>query len=72
MDNESVVKSSLNLETTLKKKHVSIAYHKSRESFEAGIIDIYWIPSEENVADLFMKSLPIDQRKNLFCLSIFY
>ena len=72
MDNQSVVKSALNPEATLKKKHVSIAYHKSRESFASGIIDIYWVPSNENLADLFTKSLPVEQRKNLFRSGIFY
>ena len=40
-DNESVVKSSVNPETTLKKKHVSIAFHKCRDSFAAGIINVF-------------------------------
>ena len=72
MDNESVVKSALNPEAALKKKHVSIAYHKSREAFAAGIITIYWVPSDENLADLFTKSLPVERRKMLFRSGIFY
>ena len=72
MDNESVTRAAMNPETVLKKKHVSIAYHKSRESFAAGIINIFWIPSEENLADLFTKVLDIVKRKNLFRSGIFY
>ena len=72
VDNESVVKSSMNPETTLKKKHVSIAYHKARESFAANIITIYFVPSSENLADLFTKSLPVVRRKELFRAGIFY
>ena len=48
-DNESVVKSSVNPESTLNKKHVSIAYHLTRESFAAGIVDVYFINSKEKI-----------------------
>ena len=72
MDNESVVKSALNSDAALKKKHVSIAYHKSREAFAAGIISIFWVPSNENLADLFTKTLSVEQRKFLFRSGIFY
>ena len=74
MNNKSVVRSALNTEasTTLKKKHVSTAYHKLQKLFAEGIIDIYWIPSKDNLADLFTKSLSVEQRKNLFCSGIFH
>ena len=72
MDNESVVRSGMNPETVLKKKHVSIAYHKSRECFAANVITIYWIPSGENLADLLTKVLDVPKRKNLFRSGIFY
>ena len=41
------VDSSFKPESTLKKKNVSIAYHKSRESFVADIINIYFQFSED-------------------------
>ena len=65
-DNESVVKSSVNPETTLKKKHVSIAFHKCRDSFAAGVINVFFQRSSENLADLFTKVLPVDKRKEIF------
>ena len=65
-DNESVVKSTMNPESTLKKKNVSIAYHKVRECFAAGIIDVYFQYSEDNLADVFTKVLPVVKRKNIF------
>ena len=68
-DNESVVKSSMNPESTLNKKHVSIAYHLTRESFAAGIIDLYFVLSKDNLADLLTKVLPHGTRKDIFdCL----
>ena len=72
MDNESVVKSGINPDTVLKKKHVSIAYHKARESFAANIITMYWVPSQENLADLLTKVLDVQTRKSLFRSGIFY
>ena len=65
-DNESVVRSSMNPESTLSKKHVSIAYHLTREAFAANIVNIFFIPSRENLADLLTKVLPCNIRRDLF------
>ena len=65
-DNESVIKSTSNPEATLKKKNISIAYHKCRECFAAGIADMFFIRSEENLADLLTKVLPVVKRKEIF------
>ena len=70
-DNESVVKASMNPESTLSKKHVSIAYHLTREAFAAKIVDIYFIPSKENLADLLTKVLSTHDRRELL-RSIFW
>ena len=64
-DNESV-KSSMNTESKLNKKQVSIAYHLTREFFAAGILDLYFIRSKENLADLLTKVLSYEIRKNIF------
>ena len=70
-DNESVVKSAVNPDATLKKKNISIAYHKCRESFAAGVANIYFVFSEENLADLLTKVLSVVKRKNIFdCIYI--
>ena len=69
VDNESVVKASMNPESTLSKKHVSIAYHLTRESFAAGIVNLYFINSKDNLADLLTKVLPYRDRRDIFqCL----
>ena len=65
-DNDSVAKSSTNPEATLSKKNVSIAYHKCREAFAAGVMDIYFQYSEDNLADVFTKVLPVTKRKGIF------
>ena len=68
-DNDSVVKSAINPEATLKKKNVSIAYHKCCECFAAGVPDIYFVYSDENLADLLTKVLPVVKRKEKYSLA---
>jgi hypothetical protein len=57
-DNESVVKSSVQPESTLKKKHNAIAYHHVREAQATDIIQVAWEPTNSNLADLLTKVLP--------------
>ena len=61
-DNESVIKNSTMPESRIKKKHNSIAYHKTRESVAAGIIRIAYVASKDNIADIFTKSLTAIKR----------
>lgn len=67
-DNESVVKSSTRPESTLKKKHAAINYHRIREAQAAtpAYIRIGWIPSEENLSDALTKVLSRSKRHYLF------
>ena len=48
--NESVLKISTLPESTLKKKHNSIAYHNTHEAQAVNIIYIVWEKSETNLA----------------------
>jgi hypothetical protein len=57
-DNESVVKNSTKPESTLKKKHNAIAYHRVREAQAAGIVRIAKEDGETNLADVLTKCLP--------------
>ena len=56
-DNQSVVKNTSNVESTLHKKHSAIAYHYVRWCVTASIIVIAWISTDENLADAFTKWL---------------
>ena len=64
-DNDSVVKNSSSPESTLKKKHNSIAYHRVREAQAAGAIRITHEDGLTNLADLFTKLLPGPRLKEL-------
>ena len=61
-DNESVVKNSSYPESTLKKKHVSIAYHRVREAIAAQKMLVYYETTGSNLADLFTKILSHTKR----------
>jgi hypothetical protein len=56
-DNEAVVKSTTAPESTLKKKHNAICYHRAREAQAAGYIRLCKILGTENRADAFTKVL---------------
>jgi hypothetical protein len=73
----SVVTSSAKPESTLKKKHNAISYHKVQESIAQGMIRIAKEPGETNLADILTKPLPGPRMKMLIqhilycqCLSI--
>ena len=68
-DNEAVYKNTVLPESTLKKKHHSIAYHRCREAVAAGTIRIAKQGTDKNLADLFTKVLTAARR--LFLLERF-
>jgi hypothetical protein len=57
-DNECVVKSSTRPESTLKKKHIFIGYHKVRESQASGLVQVAWENGDTNLSDTLMKAVP--------------
>ncbi|KAL7507733.1 hypothetical protein ACHAWX_000699 [Stephanocyclus meneghinianus] len=64
-NNEAVVKNCSNPESTLKKKHHLIAYHRNREAIASGTVCIAKEDSETNLSDLFTKLLPQAKRESL-------
>jgi hypothetical protein len=65
-DNETVVKNSTMIESTLNKKHNSLAYHYTRWNVAAGICSLAWISGADNISDPFTKKLPEITRERLF------
>ena len=57
-DNAVVVMNTTKPESTLKKKHNAIAYHRVREAQAAGVIRIAKEDGETNLAYVLTKSLP--------------
>jgi hypothetical protein len=63
--NEAVVKSKTAPESTLKKKHNAINYHRVREAVAGGTIRIAWEDTNTNLSDLLTKLLPGPRLKEL-------
>jgi hypothetical protein len=57
-DNKSVVTNCTVPESTLKKKHNAIAYHRVREAVAANTSRIAYVHSKANNMDILTKSLP--------------
>ena len=57
-NNEAVFKNTSILDSTLKKKHTSICYHRAREAVAARTMRVAKEGTVTNLADLFMKPLP--------------
>ena len=66
--NEPVINSSQNPEATLSKKHISIAYHKTREAVASGMIRVDYVNTLLNLADVLTKPLPKSKRDTLIDL----
>jgi hypothetical protein len=56
-DSSSIVTNSTKPESTLKRKHTSIAYHRVREGQAAGVIRIAFEDGSTNLADILTKPL---------------
>ena len=57
-DNEAVVKNTSAPESTLKKKHASVNFHRIREAVAAETIRVAKEDTLTNIADLFTKCCP--------------
>jgi hypothetical protein len=47
----------VNPEINHRNKHINAHYHYSRERIESGNIDVLYVPSLEQIADILMKPL---------------
>jgi hypothetical protein len=64
-DNSAVVINTTAPESTLKKKHNAVAYHRVREANAAGIIRISKVDGTYNLADILTKLLPGPRLRDL-------
>ena len=64
-DNESVCKSTSNVESRLNKKHQAICWHAVREACAGGWMRVGKEPTETNTADLLTKALDCEKRFTL-------
>jgi hypothetical protein len=71
VDNKTVMKNSTIPSSTLQKKHNAICYHCVREAVASKIIRIAHIPADQNLADMFTKTLGAT-KLHAFCQQILY
>jgi hypothetical protein len=64
-DNESAKRLANNPEFHKKTKHIQIAYHFNREVVTQGLVEVHWINTKEQLADVLTKILPKPQFKYL-------
>ena len=60
-DNQGAVSLSKNPIVHQRSKHIDIRYHFVRDEIQKGSLKILYVPSEQNVSDVFTKSLPRDK-----------
>ena len=54
-DNKSVVDSSMQLNAKLHKPHTMLSFHHVREAIAAGVLGFYFLPGEDNPAEILSK-----------------
>jgi hypothetical protein len=64
-DNGAVCANTTRPESTLTKKHHSIAYHRSREAVAAGTVRVSKEHTSTNLADIFTKTMAAPKREDL-------
>nr|GEW80486.1 copia protein [Tanacetum cinerariifolium] len=66
-DSKSAVAISCNLVQHSRTKHIAVRYHFIKEHVEKGTIELYFVKTDYQLADLFTKALPVDRFNYLVC-----
>lgn len=67
VDNMSAIKLIKNPEFHQKTKHIDVKFHFVRDMYEKRVIDVKYIRSDEQIADIFTKALPKQRFLDLRC-----
>ena len=60
-DNQSCIAIAKNPVFHARTKHIEVQYHYVRELIEDGMVELQYIPTKENCADIFTKALTSEQ-----------
>nr|GFB32172.1 retrovirus-related Pol polyprotein from transposon TNT 1-94 [Tanacetum cinerariifolium] len=66
-DSKSAIAISCNPVQHSKTKHTAVRYHFIKEHVEKGTIELYFVKTDYQLADIFMKALPTDRFNYLVC-----
>ena len=64
-DNNGSISNSTNDKNHRRTKHIDVKFHFVKEHMKKGEIMFTYIPSSDNLADLFTKSLPLEMIRRL-------
>ncbi|GJR88252.1 hypothetical protein Tco_0212263 [Tanacetum coccineum] len=64
-DNRSVIALCFNNVQHSRSKHIDIRHHFIREQVENGVVELYFVTTDYQLADIFIKALPREQFKFL-------
>nr|GFB53151.1 retrovirus-related Pol polyprotein from transposon TNT 1-94 [Tanacetum cinerariifolium] len=64
-DSKAAIAISCNPFQHSRTKHIDIRYHFIKEKFEKGIVELFFVGTEYQLADLFTKALPEERFKYL-------
>jgi len=57
-DNQSAIILTRDAQFHARSKHFDVQNHFVREKVESGVVDIIYVPTDNNIADVFTKALP--------------
>nr|GEW09599.1 copia protein [Tanacetum cinerariifolium] len=60
-DSKSAIAISCNLVQHSRTKHIAVQYHFIKEHVEKGTIELYFVKTDYQLADIFTKALPMDR-----------
>nr|GEV92804.1 retrovirus-related Pol polyprotein from transposon TNT 1-94 [Tanacetum cinerariifolium] len=66
-DSKSTIAISCNAVQHSRTKHIAVRYHFIKEHVERGTIELYFVKTDYQLADLFTKALPVDRFNYLVC-----
>nr|GFC08190.1 retrovirus-related Pol polyprotein from transposon TNT 1-94 [Tanacetum cinerariifolium] len=64
-DSKAAIAISCNLVQHSRTKHIDVRYHFIKEKVEKGIVELFFVGTEYQLADLFTKALPVERFKYL-------
>nr|GEX92568.1 copia protein [Tanacetum cinerariifolium] len=67
-ESKSAIAISYNPVQHSRTKHIAVRYHFIKEHVEKGTIELYFVKTDYQLADIFTKALPVDRFNYLVCL----
>nr|GFC46147.1 retrovirus-related Pol polyprotein from transposon TNT 1-94 [Tanacetum cinerariifolium] len=64
-DSKAAIAISCNPVQHLRTKHIDVGYHFIKEKVKKGIVELFFVGTEYQLADLFTKALPVERFKYL-------